>query len=79
MKGDEITEVVTGNAMDALQGKVSGVQIASAGGPGDAPKVIIRGITSVNGSSPLYVVDGVPLNTSNINSSTTTTSRAWRC
>ena len=55
------------NAMDALQGKVSGVQIASAGGPGATPKVIIRGITSVNGSSPLYVVDGVPLNTSNIN------------
>lgn len=67
MKGDEITEVVTGNAMDALQGKVSGVQIASAGGPGATPKVIIRGITSVNGSSPLYVVDGVPLNTTNIN------------
>lgn len=35
--------------MDALQGKVSGVQIASAGGPGAPPKVIIRGITSVNG------------------------------
>ncbi len=67
VKGDEITEVVTGNAMDALQGKVSGVQIASAGGPGATPKVIIRGITSVNGSSPLYVVDGVPLNTTNIN------------
>lgn len=49
VKGDEITEVVTGNAMDALQGKVSGVQIASAGGPGAPPKVIIRGITSVNG------------------------------
>lgn len=67
VKGDAITEVTTGNAMDALQGKVSGVQIASGGGPGTTPKVIIRGITSVNGSSPLYVVDGVPLNSSNIN------------
>lgn len=67
VKGDAITEVTTGNAMDALQGKVSGVQIASGGGPGATPKVIIRGITSVNGSTPLYVVDGVPLNTSNIN------------
>lgn len=67
VKADKITEVVTGNAMDALQGKVSGVQIASGGGPGTTPKVIIRGITSVNGSTPLYVVDGVPLNTSNIN------------
>ena len=67
VKGDAITEVTTGNAMDALQGKVSGVQIASGGGPGATPKVIIRGITSVNGSNPLYVVDGVPLNSSNIN------------
>lgn len=67
VKGSAITEVTTGNAMDALQGKVSGVQIASGGGPGTTPKVIIRGITSVNGSTPLYVVDGVPLNTSNIN------------
>ncbi|MDE6071065.1 MAG: TonB-dependent receptor [Muribaculaceae bacterium] len=67
VKGDEITEVTTGNAMTALQGKVSGVQIASAGGPGATPKVIIRGITSVNGSTPLYVVDGVPMNSDNIN------------
>ena len=67
VKSEEITEVTTGNPMDALQGKVSGVQIASGGGPGTSPKVIIRGITSVNGSNPLYVVDGVPLNTSNIN------------
>lgn len=67
VKGDEITEVMTGNAMDALQGKVSGVTIAQGGGPGSNPKVIIRGVTSVNGSAPLYVVDGVPLNTNNIN------------
>ncbi len=67
VKAEDITEVTTGNPMDALQGKVSGVQIASGGGPGTTPKVIIRGITSVNGSTPLYVVDGVPLNTSNIN------------
>jgi len=67
VKGDEITEVTVGNAMDALQGKVSGVQIASGGGPGNSPKVIIRGVTSSNNSNPLYVVDGVPLNTDNIN------------
>ncbi len=67
VKSEDIAEVTTGNAMTALQGKVSGVQIASAGGPGTTPKVIIRGITSVNGSNPLYVVDGVPMNTDNIN------------
>lgn len=63
VKGDKITEVTTGNPMDALQGKVNGVQISSGGGPGTAPKVIIRGITTVNGSSPLYVVDGIPIGT----------------
>ncbi len=67
VKGDQITEVTTGNAMDALQGKINGVQVASGGGPGTTPKVIIRGITSVNGSNPLYVVDGVPLTGDNIN------------
>ena len=61
--GDQITEVTTGNPMDALQGKISGVQISSGGGPGTAPKVIIRGVTTVNGSTPLYVVDGVPIGT----------------
>ena len=63
IKGEKITEVTTGNPMDALQGKVNGVQISSGGGPGTAPKVIIRGITTVNGSSPLYVVDGIPIGT----------------
>lgn len=61
VKGEEITELVTGNAMDALQGKVNGVQVISGGGPGVTPKVLIRGVTTVNGSNPLYVVDGMPV------------------
>lgn len=61
VKGKEITESITGNAMDALQGKVNGVQVISAGGPGAAPKVLIRGVMTVNGSNPLYVVDGMPV------------------
>lgn len=61
VKGKEITQTVTGNAMDALQGKVNGVQVSSGGGPGTAPKVLIRGVTTVNGSNPLYVVDGMPV------------------
>lgn len=66
VKGEEITETVTGNAMDALQGKINGVQVASGGGPGTTPKVLIRGVTTVNGSDPLYVVDGMPIS-GNIN------------
>ena len=68
IKGDEINEMTVGNAMDALQGRVPGVQIATSGGPGTTPKVIIRGVSTFTGdSNPLYVVDGVPLNTNNIN------------
>lgn len=66
VKGEEITQSVTGNAMDALQGKVNGVQITSGGGPGTTPKVLIRGVTTVNGTDPLYVVDGMPIS-GNIN------------
>lgn len=66
VKAEDITQTVTGNAMDALQGKVNGVQIASGGGPGTTPKVLIRGVTTVNGTDPLYVVDGMPIS-GNIN------------
>ena len=33
--------------MDALQGKINGVQVTSGGGPGAQPKVLIRGVTDV--------------------------------
>lgn len=67
IKGGEINEMTVGNAMDALQGRVPGVQIVSGGGPGTTPKVMIRGVSTVNNNNPLYVVDGVPLNSDNIN------------
>lgn len=45
---------------DALQGRVSGVSVVqSSGAPGSAPQVRVRGITSINNSDPLYVIDGV--------------------
>lgn len=61
VKGDELTDLSTGNAMNALQGKVSGIQISNTGSPGATPRVIIRGVSTVNGSNPLYVVDGMPV------------------
>ena len=46
----------------ALQGKVAGATIMSNGGqPGGGISVRVRGITSVNGNDPLYVIDGVPI------------------
>lgn len=66
VKGEDLKSMASGNAMTSLQGKVNGVQVTNAGGPGATPRVIIRGITTVNGSDPLYVVDGMPVGT-NIN------------
>ena len=66
IKGDKLERLSTGNVMNALQGQVSGVQIAGAGSPGATPRVIIRGVSTINGSEPLYVVDGMPVGT-NIN------------
>ncbi len=61
VSSDDITSFNSGNAMNALQSKVNGVQISSTGAPGASPRVIIRGVTTVNGSNPLYVVDGMPV------------------
>lgn len=51
----------------ALQGRAAGVQITSANGvPGGAVQVRIRGVGSISaGTTPLYIVDGVQLNSSN--------------
>jgi len=68
VKGDDLKTMTTGNALYSMQGKANGVQITGSGGPGDAPRIIIRGVTTVNGSDPLYVVDGVPMSSgTNIN------------
>lgn len=55
------------NALEALQGKAAGVDITSNQRPGELGSVRIRGNRSLNASnSPLYVVDGVPLNSGGI-------------
>ena len=52
-----------GNALQSMAGQVSGVQITQTqGAPGMAPTIKVRGATSINaGTTPLYVIDGVPL------------------
>ena len=61
VKGEDLRSLSTGNAMNSLQGKISGVQISNTGSPGATPRVIIRGVSTINGSNPLYVVDGMPV------------------
>lgn len=62
----ELENIQTGDVTQALQGKAAGVDVvANSGAPGSAAKVVIRGIGSINaGSSPLYVLDGIPLGAS---------------
>ena len=50
-------------ALQGMQGMAAGLQISQANGqPGASPTIRVRGTTSLNGSnSPLYVVDGVPV------------------
>lgn len=57
----ELAKTPAATAMQALQGKVGGLQIVSAGEPGNQPTVRVRGIGSFQsaGQNPLYVVDGM--------------------
>ena len=59
VKGEEISGIATSSPMSALQGKVPGLSIVNSNAPGAGPSVTIRGLGSFNGSSPLYVVDGM--------------------
>lgn len=59
IKAEQLTSTPSTSAMTALQGKVAGVNVISAGTPGAGPTVRIRGAGSFANSSPLYVVDGM--------------------
>ncbi len=66
VKSREITDSHQPNIVNALQGKVAGVQITNSGGaPGASAIMLIRGGTSLSGNNqPLYVVDGIPIDNS---------------
>ena len=59
---EEISETPVSSPEQALQGRVSGVQITSAGASPDAPtSVRVRGVGTVGNTQPLFVIDGVPV------------------
>lgn len=69
VKGDELVRGGATDALNGLSGKVAGLQvIQSAGTPGAAVNIRLRGATSVTGNNqPLFVVDGVPIDNSQTN------------
>jgi len=62
VKSDDIIKTPASQPLQAMQGKVAGLQVVTNGGPGDSPTIRIRGIGSFPGrdnEAPLYVVDGM--------------------
>lgn len=68
--GEELTEAREMSVINGLSGKVAGVNISqTAGGPAASTRVIIRGNSSLGGNNqPLYVVDGIPIDNTNLGS-----------
>jgi len=67
VEGDELVKSKTSNIVNALSSKVAGLEvISSSGTPGASASITIRGRSSLraSGNSPLFVVDGVPIDNS---------------
>ncbi len=61
IKGNEIQNLPTSSAVQALQGRTAGVNVVRNGGsPGNTGSIRIRGTGTINNADPLVVIDGVP-------------------
>lgn len=72
LESEAITEVRQPNLVDALAGKVAGLQTTQgSSGVGSSSRIIIRGETSLSGTNqPLFVIDGVPVSNTSIPNNT---------
>jgi TonB-linked SusC/RagA family outer membrane protein len=62
VNGDALNKAKESNVALSLQGRVAGLSVgASNGGPGSSARVLLRGLTSFTAGSPLYVINGVPM------------------
>ena len=68
--GAELAQAREVNLGDALQGRVAGVNVSNIGsGVGGSSRVVIRGNTSLSGNNePLYVIDGIPMDNTQLGS-----------
>lgn len=64
IKSENLDLGKSGSVMGSLSGKIAGVSITGSGDVGSSQKVLVRGISSLNSNSPLYIVDGVPIDNS---------------
>ncbi|WP_347220058.1 SusC/RagA family TonB-linked outer membrane protein [Chryseobacterium sp.] len=74
IKAADVATIAAPSFEQQLAGKAAGVQITSTTGVlGEAPRVRIRGVASINsGTSPLYIVDGIPIFSGDIGGQTST-------
>jgi TonB-linked SusC/RagA family outer membrane protein len=69
VKGDEIAETQRNNFLISLQGRVPGLNMTpTSGTPGASTAVVLRGANSIGGNnSPLFVIDGLPVDNRTFN------------
>jgi TonB-linked SusC/RagA family outer membrane protein len=69
VRGDDIAQAQRENFVNALQGRVAGVDVTSTSGvPGASSSIVIRGISSISSSNqPLMIVDGLPMDNRTMN------------
>ncbi len=69
VEGAAISETQRQNFVNALQGRVAGVEVTSSSGvPGASSSITIRGVSSISSSNqPLMIVDGLPLDNKTLN------------
>jgi len=69
LKGKDLASTKETNFLNSLTGKLAGVRITNSQGDMGSSRIIIRGETSIAGNNqPLFVVDGVPVDNSQLNS-----------
>jgi TonB-dependent starch-binding outer membrane protein SusC len=61
VKSKDLTAVPSGNVEQQLQGRVAGLTVVTNGQPGTASQIRVRGFGAFGGNEPLYVVDGMPV------------------
>src|SRR5437016_7689997 len=69
IRGADIAQTQRENFVNALQGRIAGVDVTSTSGvPGASASITVRGITSISGSNqPLMIVDGLPMDNRTLN------------
>ena len=78
VRGAEIAETQRESFVNALQGRVAGVQVVSSSGvPGASTSITIRGVSSISGSNqPLMIIDGLPMDNKTLNTASVLASEA---